>query len=673
MKLLELTRRQVLKTLGSGFLVAVLPAWAVARLQRGQQAPQNVDAWLHISETGQVTVLTGKVEVGQNARTSFTAAVAEELRVQPSAINVVMGDTDLVPYDRGTFGSQSTPQMVPQLRRAAAAMREELLDRAAKKLGTEKTSLTTANGQVSGCGGSVTYGELVSTDKVTSAIPRNIELTPVDKWTVMGQPLAKVGINDFTNGSHKYASDMTVEGMVYAKVLRAPSLGAKIMSVDLTKAQSMTGVHVVRDGEFVACAAPTLRLATAARNAISVEWTEDADVSTEFLATLFGVNPWPTSRTFETAADPPKTSLYSCSYIAHAPLEPRAALAIWDGDRVTVHTGTSRPFGVRPEIAQALGIPEEKVRVIVPDTGAGYGGKHTGDAAVEAARIAKAIEKPVKVVWTREEEFKFAYCRPGGIIELESEIENCRITKWAFTNHNSGGAGLETPYNVGGKSERFRPFESPVRQGSYRALASTFNNFARESEMTRLAYKADVDPLAFRLSHLTDQRMIDVLKACAEKFGWPIDRPAPKHGFGIACGTEKGSYVATAVEILVEDEIRVLRCVTAYECGKVLNPHHLQLQIDGAVIQGLGGALFEAIEYRNGRCETATFSLYRLPRFSDVPALETVVLDRPDLPPAGAGETPIMAIAPAINGAILMATGHLRTQMPLNRLTGLGP
>jgi isoquinoline 1-oxidoreductase len=247
-----------------------------------------------------------------------------------------------------------------------------------------------------------------------------------------------------------------------------------------------------------------------------------------------------------------------------------------------------------------------------------------------------------------------------------------RIREWSFVNHNSGGSALETPYNVGEKSERFVRVESPIRQGSYRALAATFNNFARESHMNQLAHEAKVDPLEFRLRHLTDRRMIAVLSACAEKFGWRPAGLADRHGIGIACGTEKNSFVATAVEIVVNGgEIRVLRAVTAYECGKVLNPALLKLQVDGAVLQGLGGALFERVEYSEGRCVTAKFSSYRVPRFSDAPKLETVLLDRPDLAPAGAGETPIMAIAPAINGALLKAVGNQERHMPLTLSYGL--
>ncbi len=653
MSLIEITRRQLLKALGGGFLVAVLPAWAIARLQRGQQAPQTVDAWLHISATGEVTVLTGKVEVGQNARTSVTQAVAEELRVAASSVKVVMGDTDLVPFDRGTFGSQTTPQMIPQIRRAAATMREALVDMAAERLSVARSSLVAADGVVTGCGGSLTYGELAAGAKITKAIPREVALTPVSDWKVMGTAVAKVGAYEMVNGAHKFASDMMVEGMLWAKVLRSPSIGAKIGTVDVSKAQAMVGVRVVRDGEFVAVAAPSLRLATAARDAITAEWVETSKVSTGDLPKLFAV---------------PSTERvrYTCAYIAHAPLEPRAALAVWAGDKITVHTGTSRPFGVRTEVATALGIPEEKVRVIVPDTGSGYGGKHYGDAAVEAARISKAVGSPVKIVWTREEEFKFAYCRPGGVIDVDAKVEDGELQSWSHVNYNSGGAGLETPYRVAQKSERFQQFASPIRQGSYRALASTFNNFARESHMNALAREAKMDLLDFRLANLGDERMIAVLNACAEKFGWRTYSVEDGHGIGIACGTEKGSYVATAAEIAVKDnEIKVLRAVTAYECGKVLNPALLQLQIGGAVLQGLGGALWEAVEYKDGRCETSAFSSYRVPRYSDSPVLETVVLDRPDLPPAGAGETPIIAIAPAINGALFQAIGSQRNSLPL--------
>ena len=658
MKFFEMTRRQLLKALGGGFLVAVLPSWAVTRLQRRMRVmPQNIDAWIHVGGDGRVTVLTGKVEVGQNARTSVTQAAAEELRVDPANVAVVMGDTDLVPFDMGTFGSMTTPRMIPQIRRAAATVREALLDMAAKRLGVARSSLVAENGTISpgGSGGSVTYGELAVDAELTRSIPATIALTPVDDWRVLGTPVPKVGARDMVTGAHKYASDMSADGMLYAKVLRAPSIGAKLASADTSKAAAMPGVRVVRDGDFVAVAAPKYRTAKAAIESVDAKWNEDSKVSTSDLYALFGV-------------DKPAegTSAYTCAYIAHAPLEPRAALAAWDGDRMTVHTGTQRPFGVKPEVAQALGLPEDKVRVLMPDTGGGYGGKHSGDAAVEAARVSKALGVPVKVVWTRSEEFRFAYCRPGGIAHVRATVDqDNRLTEWSYDNYNSGGAALETPYDVANKSENFHRIESPIRQGSYRGLAATFNNFARESEMNRLANSAGMDPVEFRLKNLKDERLTAVLKTCAERFGWGGSDAAKNHGFGIACGTEKGSYIATAVEIAVEDETKVLRAVTVFECGKVLNPDLLRLQVEGALIQGLGGALFEAVEYEGGRCTTDLFSLYRLPRWSDLPKIESVLLDRPDIEPAGAGETPIIGIAPAINGALMQAIGRQTNAMPM--------
>jgi isoquinoline 1-oxidoreductase len=305
----------------------------------------------------------------------------------------------------------------------------------------------------------------------------------------------------------------------------------------------------------------------------------------------------------------------------------------------------------------------------MPDTGSGYGGKHTGEAGIEAARLAKEANKPVKVVWTREEEFTWAYFRPAGVIEVKAGADkNGVVTSWEFHNYNSGGSGIQTPYAVTNKKIRFHPSDSPLRQGSYRGLAATANVFARECIMNDIAVELKMDPLAFRLRNLKEERMINVLKGAADKFGWAGYKPAPGHGVGIACGTEKGSFVATCAEIAFdtsEEEVRVLRAVTAFECGAVINPEHLENQIQGAVVQGLGGALFEWIDFKDGKILNAQFSGYRVPRFGDLPRLETVMLNRKDIPSLGAGETPILAIAPAIRNAIFQATGKRLYTLPL--------
>jgi isoquinoline 1-oxidoreductase len=305
----------------------------------------------------------------------------------------------------------------------------------------------------------------------------------------------------------------------------------------------------------------------------------------------------------------------------------------------------------------------------VPDTGSGYGGKHSGEAAVEAARLAKSAGKPVKLVWTREEEFTWAYFRPGGVIDVTGGVQkDGTLVAWDFHNYNSGGSSIRTPYVVPNQRTAFHQPRSPLRQGSYRALAATANTFARESHMDDLAHAVRMDPLEFRLKNLQEARIRAVLEAAARQFGWGKSKPVPEHGFGLAAGTEKGSYVATCAEVALDranGQVQIVRLVTAFECGTILNPEHLKNQIEGSVIMGLGGALFEAIQFADGKILNPRFSRYRVPRFSDVPVLETVLLDRKDLPSAGAGETPIIAVAPAIGNAIFQATGVRLRSLPM--------
>jgi isoquinoline 1-oxidoreductase len=669
----ELSRRHLLKVLGGGFIVAALAPDSLAALvdqRRGPQLPQVVSAWVHIGADGKVTVLTGKVEVGQNARTNVTQAAAEELRVSPDRVEVIMGDTDLVPYDMGTFGSQTTPNMIPQIRRAAASAREALLDLAAQKWSVDKKTLKIENGRVIGIAASAGYGELAKGQPLDKSIDPNIPLTPIAEWKVLGKPVQKVGAGDFVTGKHTYASDVRVPGMLHAKVLRPPSYGAKLASIDTSAAEKMTGVKVVHDGDFVAVAAPTSRQAQKALISIKAEWTTvDSPASKDVFTLLRGTEPIPTPPKVE--SDKTLTATYTCAYIAHVPLEPRAAVAEWDGKKMTVHTGTQRPFGVKPEVAQALGLEESQVRVIVPDTGAGYGGKHQGDAAVEAAKIAKAINQPVAVVWTRQEEFTFAYFRPGGVDEIYAAVKNDgTIAAWECDNYNSGPPGIETPYDVPNPRQQSHRANSPLRQGSYRCLGATFNNFARETHIDELAHSIGMDPLAFRLKNLTRfPQLKEVLQAAADKFGWDKTKPVPGHGFGIACGEEKGGYIATCAEVSVDNdtkEIRVIRTITAFECGAVLNPELLRNQVEGALIMGMGGALFEAIEFEKGKLLNSRLSKYRVPRYHDIPKIETIIIDRKDLPSAGAGESPILAIAPAIGNAIFNATGTRLRSMPLS-------
>jgi isoquinoline 1-oxidoreductase len=322
-------------------------------------------------------------------------------------------------------------------------------------------------------------------------------------------------------------------------------------------------------------------------------------------------------------------------------------------------------------VAQALRIPEERVRVIVPDTGGGFGGKHTGEVGVEAARLAKAAAHPVKVTWSRPEEFTWAYFRPAGLIEIQAGLdEGGNLTAWDFTNYNSGASAIESPYRIANQRAQFLPCDSPLREGSYRTLSATANNFARESFMDELAVAAGSDPLDFRLRHLENDRLRAVLVSAAERFDWKnrSKQTQPDRGVGLACGTEKGSYVAACAEVQVDrrqERIRVRQVCEAFECGAILNPANLRAQVEGCIIMGLGGALWEKIDFENGEVLNPSFSRYPVPRFKDVPQIDTILLNRPDLPSVGAGETPIIAIAPAIANAMFQATGIRVRSMPL--------
>jgi isoquinoline 1-oxidoreductase subunit beta len=360
---------------------------------------------------------------------------------------------------------------------------------------------------------------------------------------------------------------------------------------------------------------------------------------------------------------------YHVAYVQHAPMEPRAAVAEWDGDKVTVWTGTQNPFGVRGEIARACNIAPENVRVIVPDFGGGFGGKHSGEAAVEAARIARSARKPIAVRWTREEEFTWAYFRPAAVIDISASLDNAAITSWRHVNINSGPQAVETPYKAGDAQGTFVQSDPPLRHGSYRALAATANNFARECAMDELAAMAGKDPLEFRLGLLENDRLRAVLLAAAKKFGWA--ERAKDHrdgaGIGLACGTEKGSFVAACVEIAIGNEkrISVKRVCQVFDCGAVINPENLQMQIRGAIIMGIGPAVREAMQFDAGKITNATFSEYLVPRFADVPEIEVELLNHADIPSAGAGETPIICIAPAIANAVYQATRVRVREMPI--------
>ena len=640
--------------LGDGLVVVLEPpdegTWTTAR-----------GAWLHVSRNGAVTAFTGKVDVGQDNSTALRLIVAEELDLPLASVRLVMGDTDVCPFDAGTFGSRSMPDAGAALRRTAAYARGVLPVGA----GERRIEIVT--------------GEPVVSDPA--------------RWQQAGhRPRARWALAAVT-GTRRFVSDLVLPGMLHGALLRPPVPGAALRLLDSAAIDDWPTATLIRADGLTGVVAADL---ATARNAIAAvaaraEWDVPASPSSDGLADYLRSHPGEAEgRPFVRQEGSAATALevaavrreatFTSAYIAPAALETRVAVARWDGGRVTVWTGTQTPFAVRAQVAAALAIAEQDVRVIVPPTGGAFGGKHAAGISIEASVLARQAGAPVRVAWTRHEEFTAGALRKASVIDVVAgATSEGQLAGWTFVNFNSGPAGIATPYRVADQRLEHKPAHSPLTQGSYRALAATANNFARESMIDELACELGIDLVRFRLENLADERLAAVLRAVAKHVGW-ADRQAsepqadePAVGWGIACGIEKEGRVATAAQVAVWPDrragmaarIEVCRLVSGYECGAIVNPAAVRRQVEGAAVMALGGALFEAIEFTDGVITNGAFSRYPVPRIADIPPIEVILLDRPDLPSAGAGETPMIAVAPAIAGAIFDATGRRLRSLPL--------
>jgi isoquinoline 1-oxidoreductase beta subunit len=686
---IQLSRRTFVQMLGTGLLITVTQGVSLG--QRGGRSGRSITvaARVHLNRDGTVTVMTGKVEEGQGPRAQLTQAAAEELRVAADRIRLVMADTALVPDDGRTAGSRTTPSTVPAVRRGAATARELLSRLAAEQWKVDRSALNVNNGTITNrtTRQTITYADLAKSKDVAEAfkesIPSDVALIPVNQWEVLGKSVPRPNSRDIVTGAHHYPSDIVRPNMLYGKILRPPSYGATLTSIDISEAKAMKDVFVVRDGQFVGCAAPSSFRAVQALEVLAktASWkTISHPSSKEIFSHLkknarMGARSRPRTRgSIEKGLAEARKVLertYEVAYVQHTPMEPRAATAEWKDGKLTVWSGVDGPQAVQGDLAGTFRIPAEQVRVIVPDMGAGFGGKHTGEAAEEAARLAKAIGRPVAVHWTRAEEFTWAYFRPAAVIECKGGLDaNGSLIAWDFTNINAGGAAIDTPYNIDNTRILSVGSDSPLRQGAYRCLAATANNFARESFMDELAAAAGADPLAFRLAHLENPRIRTVLETVVRHFNWPERRKkvTPELGVGLACGTEKNSVVAACVEVGIDrkrGEIKVHQVCEAFECGPIQNPANLLSQVQGCIVMGLGAALREEMQFEDGKILNASFAGYLVPRFEDVPKIDVHLINKTDIPSAGGGETPIIAIAPAIANAVFAATGLRIRSMPI--------
>jgi len=656
----------------------------------GTAQPNTVEAtWLTVGTDGHVTAFAGKVELGQGIRTGFAVEVADELRVSLGAVEVILGDTARVPWDAGTFGSQSTARTGLQLRRAAATARQALLELGADHFDLPVDQLAATDGHVMAKdepGRTVSYADLLAGKRVERKVDRQASLTPASEFTVMGRYAPRVDAVGRVTGKAVYSQDVSVPGMLFAKVLRPPTYGAELVDLNGAAAETWPGVvGVIRDGRLAAVLAETDEAAEMGARLVRATWKEVENAPGRWeIPQLLQETDVESVTTQEAgsldagfkAAVHVLESTYLIPYISNAPMEPRAAVAAWAGERLTVWAGSQRPFGVRDDLARALHIDEANIHVIAPEIGGGFGGKSIYPVAIEAARLAKLAGKPVRVAYTRAEETTWATFRPAAIITVKSGFKaDGTLVAWqsralhaAKDRAMIGRRGSETPYDVPNIEVTVAATRGPAPAGSFRSLGGAVNHFAREVHMDEIAAAVGADPVEFRLRQLPDARYRRALEAAADRFGWTTGSTPSGKGIGVAIGLDVGSYAATCVELEVQGtEIKVNRVTASVDCGQVVNPDGVVNQVEGSVVMGLGSALYEAIEVEGGRVLNANWSRYRLPRMTNVPQIETVLIDNPTTPSTGAGEPAFVPVAPACSNAVFDLTKRRIRELPLLR------
>ncbi|MEX0786680.1 MAG: molybdopterin cofactor-binding domain-containing protein [Dehalococcoidia bacterium] len=670
-------------------VVFTAPRQSYAQAAYGNTEPAKQPAtWLHVGTDGRATAYAGKVEYGQGIRSGLAMEVADELRLPLDAVDVVLADTDIVPWDMGTFGSQSTARVGMQLRKAAATARQALLELAADRLDLPASELDCRDGSVRSKqdqGRAVSYAELLAGQDLTRELIEDIALTPASDFTVMGKPALRVDAVARATGASQYSQDIIVPGMLFAKVIRAPSYHAKLGEIDASAAERMPGVvQVARDEHLVAVLAESDQQAELAASVVQAQWEEESGQKSHLdmpeLLLSSARDPYATQEAGSLedgfrSADAVLESMYYVPYVSNAPMEPRAAVAQWEDGKLTVWAGTQRPFGLRTELAQRFEIDEDRVRVIAPEIGGGFGSKSMYPVAHEAARLARVAGRPVRVAYSRAEEQTWATFRPAALFEIKSGFRSDgTLVAWECKAYHAGDRpfvgrrGSDTPYDVPNVNVTVYTSDSPLRVGSYRSLGGAANHFAREVHMDEIAEAVGVDPVELRLRNLSQPRFRKVLESAAERFGWSAAKPPSKRGVGVAVGLDVGSYVATCMQVGVQGtEVKVERVAAALDCGLTVNPEGAANQVEGSIVMGLGTALYEAADFQAGVLLNSGFTRYRVPRINNAPQIEVALVGDVETPSTGAGEPGIVPVAAAISNAVFDLTGERHRELPIQR------
>ncbi|MBN2339088.1 MAG: xanthine dehydrogenase family protein molybdopterin-binding subunit [Acidobacteria bacterium] len=683
-----LPRRDFLKLLGPGlYIIASADGLLVGQpFSRPRGYPEDFNAYLRIAGDGGVTCFAGKVELGQGVVTSLAQLLAEELEVPFSSVKMVLGDTALCPWDAGTNGSRSIKILGPVLRAAGAEAREVLIQLAAEHLKSPAERLRVEDGVVfdpAHADRRVGYGTLVRGTVIERRLGHKPGLKAPEHFRVCGRSLARPDFRDKVTGRAAFSADIRIDRMLYGRVVRPPAHGARLERVDTTAAGKVPGAEVFVDGDFIGVVHPEPDMAERAAGLVEAEYAEapsgvnertihERILGAEARDTIveekgeIGLGERESVRRFE--------AVYLSPYVAHAPLETHSALADVREDGATVWVGTQRPFGADQEIGRVLGMAPEKVRIITPWVGGGFGGKSQVGQAVEAARLSRMARRPVQVAWTREEEFFYDTFQPAAAVRIRSGLDaRHRIAFWDCHVLFAGDRSSENIYDVPHVRTLSRGSAfggggpHPFPTGAWRGPGSNSNIFARESHIDEMAAAAGMDPLGFRLHNLKDERMVRVVRAAAEKFGWGEGRPGGNRGRGMACLDYLGTYVCVMGRIRLEREGRIVveKVVLAQDMGPVINPEGARMQIEGAVTMGLGYCLSEEIRFEGGRILDLGFGTYRIPRFSWVPEIECVLVDNQAIPSSGCGEPPIVGMGAMMANALSDAAGVRIRRLPL--------
>jgi len=647
-------RRSFVQLLGGGIFI-FFNSWSILDIygcapEQGRSLPKDYNAFLRIGEDGTVSCFTGKIEMGQGIITSLAQMMADELNVPFEKVTMVMGDTDLCPWDQGTWGSLSTRAFGPNMRAAAAEAKGVLMSLASEKLGVPVAQLEVKDGIISDTKNSeksVSYAQLTKGKRIEKYLDVKPDVEDYTQFSYVGKSLKHSDAHLKVTGQAKYTGDMKLPGMVFARILRPPSHGAKLTSVDVSGAEKIQGIQVVRDGDLIAVLHENQDHADQAIVKIKSEYSfkeipvNDKTIFDFMLKADSSANEVRSSGDLETGVKLSEKiieSEFHDPYLAHAAIETHSALASMDGDKMTVWASTQSPFGLQDTLASELNMPLEKVRIITPFVGGGFGGKSANQQGVEAAKLAKLSGKPVMLIWTREEEFFYDMFHPAGVIRIKSGIDKTgKISLWDYRIYYGGSRGSETIYDVpNAKTTHYRrnknaPPVHPFGTGAWRAPNANTNTFAREVQIDIMAAAAGIDPLEFRLKNLKDEKMVGCLKAVADKFGYAPGKTPSGRGIGVACGTDAGTWVAHMAEVKVDKttgKVQVIRIACAQDMGLCVNPEGATIQMEGCITMGLGYTFTEELLFEGGNVKNRGFDTYEIPRFSWLPKIETVILDR---------------------------------------------